>query len=324
MASTLHFPEKQDRLHPALAALLRELNDGGDKRGYQLSVANALWGQQGYPFREDFLKLNRDHYGAGLQHVDFKSATEAARQTINAWVEKQTRDRIKELLKTGVLDTDTRLVLTNAIYFKGDWVSPFDKQRTREEEFQITARDKVRVPLMNRKGDYKYLKGETFQALELPYSGQHLSMVIFLPSKVDGLPEFEKGLTADKLSDWIGNLRRQHDVLLTMPKFKMTSEFQFKEVLSKMGMRQAFDPTRADFTGISPTRELYISAVVHKAFVDVNEEGTEAAAATAVVVKTEAAAVTPVFRADHPFLFVIRDNRSGSILFLGRVSNPAR
>jgi serpin B len=327
MAKTLHFTLDQEHLHPAMGALIRELNDPGKPSGYQLSVANALWGQKGQPFRKDFLDLTRTDYGAGLHEVDFARATEAARKTINTWVEQQTRDKIKELLKPGILDPDTRLVLTNAIYFKGDWVYQFDKKRTHQADFHVTEKQTVQVPLMsmtNEKGEFKYLKGDDFQALELPYAGKHLAMVLFLPDKLDGLAEFEKGLTAAKLDGWIGQLKPTKEVFVALPKFKMTKEFSLKDMLTKMGMRQAFDPDKADFSGIDGSRDLYISAVIHKAFVDVNEEGTEAAAATAVVIKPTAVRLTPRFQADHPFLFLIRDNRSGSILFLGRVADPSK
>jgi serpin B len=328
MAKTLHFPTDPERLHPTLAVLIREMNDPGKPRGYRLSVANALWGQKGYAFRNDFLKLVRDNYDAGLNELDFHTATEAARQTINAWVEKQTQDKIKELLQPGILDADTRLVLTNAIYFKGDWVYQFEQKLTQEGDFHVSGRQSVRAPLMNmvnEKGTFKYLKGDGFRALELPYSGKHLSMVLFLPEKVDGLTEFEKGLTAAKVNASIAKLQPTYEVRVTLPKFKMTREFKLKDVLMKMGMRRAFEPGEADFSGMTGSRDLFLSAVVHKAFVHVNEEGTEAAAATAVVTKpTAVLRDPPIFRADHPFLFLIRDNRSGSILFLGRVANPVK
>jgi serpin B len=320
MAKTLHFTLKPDHLHPAFHALIDELNGAGKKRGYQLNVANALWGQEGYHFLKDFLELTRKNYGAGLREVDFARNTEAARKTINAWVEKETQDKIKDLLQPGVIDSLTRLVLTNAIYFKGDWYRQFKKDLTRKEPFHVSAGKKIDVPTMHDTGSFKYLDGGSFQALEMQYKGKELSMVVLLPKKIDGLGELEKTLSADKLADWLPKLREQ-EVGVSLPKFKMTSEFSLKDTLAAMGMKQLFNAATADLSGMNGKPDLFVSAVIHKAYVDVNEEGTEAAAATGVVVTLKAAA-HPFFQADHPFAFLIRDNHSGSILFLGRVVNP--
>jgi serpin B len=320
MAKTLHFTLPQERLHPALGALMADLNSGGKKRGYQLSVANALWGQKGHDFLPAFLTLLKDDYGAEMHEVDFLRDTEGARQTINSWVEKQTQDKIKDLIARDVLPPETQLVLTNAIYFKGDWNTQFKKDATRDAPFQVSAREKVNVPLMNQTGDFPYFEGESFQALEMPYVGKDLSMVVLLPKKADGLADLEKTLSTDKLADWLAKLHTD-EVVVALPKFKLTSQFSLKDTLSAMGMVDAFTDS-ADFSGIDGNKNLFISAVIHKAFVDVNEEGTEAAAATAVIAQPTAARINPVFRADHPFLFLIRDKRSGSILFLGRVVNP--
>ena len=321
MAKTLHFTLKNDHLHPAFHALIEELNGAGKKRGYQLSVANALWGQQGFKFLTDFLKLTKKNYGAGLQEVDFAGNTEGARKTINAWVEKETKDKIKDLLQPGVLDSLTRLVLTNAIYFKGDWDRQFKKDLTQKDAFHLSADNKVDAQVMHDTGKFKYFDGGTFQALELPYKGKELSMVVLLPKKIDGLADFEKTLTAAKVADCLPKLREQ-EVSVSLPKFKMTSEFSLNDTLNAMGIKQLFNANGADLSGMDGQRDLFVSAVVHKAYVDVNEEGTEAAAATAVVVALAAAPAHPEFRADHPFVFLIRDNRSGSVLFLGRVANP--
>jgi len=323
MEKTLRFPVEQDRLHPAFSALQRDTKAG---KGYQLSVANALWCQVNYAIRDDFLKTNETYYGGKPTGVDFAGKTEEARQTINTWVEKQTQDKIKELLKPKVLDSDTRVVLTNAIYFKGDWNTKFKKEATREAPFLLTSGQKSTAPLMNQKGKFKYLDGGDFQALEMPYVGKELSLVAFLPKQVDGLPEFEKQLTEANLSRWLGGMR-ERDVEVAFPKFKVEAGFSLKEVLQGLGMSDAFQGGVADFSGINGKKQdLHISAVIHKAFVDVNEEGSEAAAATAVVITRESAPAErdPVFRADHPFLFLIRDNRSGSILFLGRLVEPRK
>jgi serpin B len=239
-------------------------------------------------------------------------------------VEEQTGGKIKNLLQPSHLSPNTSLVLTNAIYFKGDWSSPFSKAGTKDEVFTVTEDKRVPVPMMHRTGRLNYSDGEDFQALELPYAGDDLSMVIVLPKKMDGLARVEESLTSEKLSAWLAKLGpRRVDVAL--PKFKVEAGFELQKVLPAMGMPLAFTGS-ADFSGIDGKRDLFISAVIHKAFVDVNEEGTEAAAATAVVLARPSAVVRPppavVFRADHPFAFLIRHNRSGSILFLGRVVNP--
>ena len=323
MAKTLHFTLDEPKLHPALGDILFDLNAQGKSQGNKLSVANALWAQKGQAFQPEFVKLNKDNYGAGLNEVDFQKATEQARQTINAWVAKQTQDKIKDLLAEGFLTPQTRLVLTNAIYFKGKWDNKFMKEATRDAPFQMNAKDKVNVPLMTQTEKFNYFDGGTFQALQLPYEGKDLSMVILLPQKVDGLAALEKSLTAEQLTTWLGKLHKK-EVIVSLPRFQLTSEFSLKETLSQLGMPLAFSP-KADFSGIDGEKDLYLSAVVHKAFVDVNEEGTEAAAATAVGIKALAApASPPIFRADHPFVFLIRDERTGSILFLGRLVHPGK
>lgn len=321
MAKALHFPYGPEKLAPAIGALHQRLNAQGKDRGYQLRTANALWGQEGFEFRPQFLKLTRDHFGAGLHNVDFRAA-EQARQTINRWVEKETTDKIKDLLPQGRVNPDTRLVLTNAIYFKGDWAEQFRKDLTSEEPFKLPAGESVKAPLMNKTDRFRYYEGDTFQILQLPYKGHELSMVVLLPKAADGLPGFEKRLTADNLTAWLGQLR-EDKVIVTLPKFTVTSQFTLNGPLQKMGMKRAFSQ-QADFSGVNGRTDLWITAVVHKAFVELNEEGTEAAAATGVVagVKSVAPRPPPVVRADHPFMFLIRDDQTGSVLFLGRLVNP--
>jgi serpin B len=323
MAKTLHFTLPPDKLHPAMGALLRDLN--ATHEGYQLSVANALWAQQGYTFLDDFLRLLKSDYGAGLNQVDFKGATEAARLTINQWVEQKTQDKIKDLLQPGALRPDTRLVLTNAIYFKGDWETQFDKAQTKNEDFHLSPAQTTPAPLMHREGRFSYFDGGTFQILEIPYKSKELSMIVFLPKDAAGLSALEESLTGSNLQEWLGKLASVPKVIVTMPKFKMTQQFQLGPTLSAMGMPQAFSGS-ADFSGMTGHRDFAISAVIHKAYVDVNEEGTEAAAATGVTMRTMAMRAPegppPVFQADHPFVFMIRDNRSASILFIGRMADP--
>ncbi len=323
MAKTLHFTLPPDRLHPAFAALLKDLRGAGQKRAYQLSIANALWGQKGEGFKDDFLKLTRDNYGAGLREVDFAHNADGVRKEINTWVEKQTQDKIKDLLPPDFIKPTTQLVLTNAVYFKGEWNSQFKKDRTREAPFDDGSGTKVQAPLMAQAGKFRYLDADGVQVLEMPYAGKELSMVVLLPRKVNGLSDLEKSLTADTLAGWLGKASEQ-EVDVSLPKFKVTSEFELAGRLAALGMKKAFVPGQADFSGMNGREDLYLSAVVHKAFVDVNEEGTEAAAATGVGIVRLALPQRQVFRADHPFVFLIRDTRNGDVLFLGRVVNPTK
>ncbi|MDW8221530.1 MAG: serpin family protein [Gemmatales bacterium] len=320
MEKTLHFPFEQKRLHEAFGWLLQHTRSG---KGYQLHVANALWCQEGVPFREEFLSLNDKYYGAKPFAVDYINNTEQARRAINEWVEKQTQNKIKELIKPGVLGSLTRLVLTNAIYFKGDWAIKFDPAKTREEPFFVSLKESVKVPMMYQSGQFAFFREAGVRGIELPYAGKDVTMVLFVTDKLDGLAEFEKSLSAEKLQQWLSKLRMVNDVEVFLPRFRVTSEFQLDEELKALGMKDAFEAAQADFSGISPeaqSQKWHISAVVHKAFVEVNEEGTEAAAATGVVIK--AVALPPSFRADRPFFFLIRDKRTNSILFMGRVVDP--
>jgi serpin B len=320
MADVLHFDLAQDRLDTAFAALLDRL--GVTKQGIEVRIANRLWGQAGYRFLPTYLQLAKEHYGAELGQVDFAQQTEAVRQEINAWVEEQTNDKIKDLIPAGVLNQLTRLVLTNAIYFKGDWAARFDKQATEELPFHLSADEKVDVPMMFQNGEFKYGAVDDVQILELPYIGSGFSMFVMLPKDVAGLAPVEEKLTPDNLGKWLSAPRKQK-VDVYLPKFTMTSQFSLNGVLQAMGMTAAFDSDTADFSGMTGKKGLYLTAVIHKAFVDVNEEGTEAAAATGVVVGVKSIQVTPAFRADHPFVFLIRDNQTESILFMGRLADPA-
>ena len=327
MAKTLRFTLLPDRLHPAMGALLAGLNAPHD--AYQLRVANALWAQRDYKFLDDFLKLTESDYGAGFNGVDFKGAAEAARLTINQWVELKTDSKIKDLLKPGMVNPTTRLVLTDAIYFKADWQTQFQKEASRDEDFHLSAAQTVKAPLMHRSGGYSYFDGGTFQALELPYKSRDLSMIVFLPKDIDGLPAFEQSLTASNAKQWFSRLQPVPRVIVTFPKFKVTEQLELGSTLRAMGMPSAFARSAADFSGMTGNRELFLSAVIHKAFIDLNEAGTEAAAATAAVLRGLAMRAPdptppPEFRADHPFVFLIRDNRSGGILFMGRVTDPTK
>jgi len=320
-SSPKSLPDRQ-QFASSFGNLIKDLNNRGQKGGYTLNVANALWGQKEYGFLGDFLEFIETNYDGRLNEVDFVTATETARKTINAWVEKKTNDKIKNLISEGVLDSMTRLVLTNAIYFKGNWARQFKEDRTRETPFTLSDGQKIDVATMNQKAEFGYMETDTFQALELPYVNEELSMVILLPKQFDALDEFEKTITPENLSQWLAKIHKR-EVVVFVPKFKMTSQFSLASVLKSMGMTNAFS-LGADFSGINGKRDLFISAVIHKAYVEVNEEGTEAAAATGVVMRLTSIGPVPipVFRADHPFLFLIRDNLTGSILFIGRVANP--
>ncbi len=308
--------------------LIKDLNAQGEEGRYDLKVANALWGQAGHAFLPAFVERVESAYGGRLRTLDFIQAAKQARQTINTWVEQQTNGKIRDLIGPGVLGPMTRLVLTNAIYFKGNWATQFREDRTRPAPFALSSGATVETPLMNQKEHFGYAEVEasdrspSLQILDLPYVGEALSMTILLPQELDDLKRLEAQFNSKNLKAWLAALRRR-EVKVTIPKFKMTNKFSLERVLSGMGMVDAFSSS-ADFSGMTGKRDFIISAVIHQAYVDVNEEGTEAAAATGVVMKMTSIGPdrTPVFRADHPFIFLIRDNKSGSILFLGRVMNP--
>jgi serpin B len=326
IAKTLRFALPPDRLHSAFAGLVREVNGTARKRASELRTANALWSQKGHPFVPDFQRTARDVYEAALEEVDFGKAPETARRTINAWVERQTNERIRDLMPEGTVKPDTVLVLTNAIYFKGTWARAFAAEATEPGDFITGAKGTVRrVPLMRQRETHRYLDGDAFQALELPYDAHESSMIVFLPRRVDGLVEFEKTLGAARVTEWLRRMT-EHHVDVTLPRFKLAAGAELNGPLRALGMPLAFSPQRADFSGMVQAQRVFISTVQHKAYVDVTEKGTEAAAATGVGVRLTSAAPPPappaVFRADHPFLFLIRDNRTGSILFAGRLTDP--
>jgi len=322
MATTLHFTLPEQNLYSAFGTLQKQLVQKDKSCGYQLLLANALWGQKGEPFLKEFLDLAECYYGAYLSQLDFVNETEQSRQTINNWVEEKTNNKIKDLIPLCGIDKQTALVLTNAIYFKGEWKTKFSWWKTRKADFAVSAKDKVKVPLMHLKEDFRYYGDEKLQVLELPYKGDKISMVVILPGETEGITEIENTLTAESLNVLLSKVRIT-EVDVYFPKFKMTwGTFSLKNTLAALGMPEAFEPEKADFSGMNGRRNLWISDVFHKAFIEVNEEGTEAAAATGVVM-TKALHIEPVFRADHPFIFIIKDNRSGSILFMGRVMNPA-
>jgi serpin B len=330
MAATLHFLLNQTALHPAFNWLDAELASRGqgaqgkDGKGFRLNIANAIWGQKGYEFLPAFLDVLAENYGAGLRILDFITETEKSRVAINDWVSNQTEGRIKDLIQPGAIDALTRLVLTNAIYFNAAWKYPFNDKVTANGPFHLLDGTQKTVSMMGQAEPFGYTAGDGYQAVELPYDGDELSMVILLPAS-GNFEAFEKELQAQQVNDIISNLLPTQ-VALTMPKFEFDSEFSLKDTLANMGMSDAFSPDYADFSGMIgelETNRLFISDVVHKAFVAVDEAGTEAAAATAVIVGTTSVPESPVeVTLDHPFIFLIRDIQTGAILFVGRVLNP--
>jgi serpin B len=330
MNAVLHLPENPHFLFNRF--LGRVFAHGQDiKRPYELTAANSVWAHAGYPWHEDFKTLIRKNYLAAVVDTDF-GKPEDARAAINKWVEKETREKIKELIPGGVITPLTRMVLANAVYFKGDWATQFKEKDTKDAPFHLDGGEKVPVPMMHQSGDFDYGEveydqesraGDSMQVLALPYAGNDLSMVLMLPKRRN-LAALEGKLTAANLAAWTKGLHKQ-TVRVRMPRFKLEPKesLRLNEPLQALGMKDAFDDKKADFRGMHTGKDvLYITAVMHKAFVDVNEKGTEAAAATGVVVGLRGAARETEFRADKPFLFLIRENKTGAVLFLGRVSNP--
>ena len=326
MKSVLELNLPDERLHPAFASLNKQLNTAAGEEAYQLNTANALWGQEDYDFLDEFVNLTQEYYGAGLRRVDYRTAAgrEDARETINSWVSEETQGKIEELISRGVLTNLTRLVLTNAVYFKGLWASPFDQKRTEKAPFTLADGSTTEADMMYQKHRFGYLEMEGgTKLLEMPYKGDELSMVVLLPPEADGLDELEQDLSRERLTGWLGKAHPR-EVKVYLPRFEMTWKTDLVKTLKAMGMEDAFSLPPADFSGMTGEKDLFISNVVHKAYVKVDEEGTEAAAATGVVVGiTSVQPDQPVFRADHPFLFCIRHRETGSILFMGRVMDPA-
>ncbi|XP_075899200.1 leukocyte elastase inhibitor-like isoform X2 [Nelusetta ayraudi] len=320
--------DTQDDVHASFGKLLSELHK--QDAPYALSVANRLYGERSYQFIEDFLQSTRKHYSAELEAVNFATEFEVARLNINSWVETRTQGKIQELLSPGILNPTTKLVLVNAIYFKGNWDKKFQESATHEVDFRVNKNDKKKVKMMHQKSKFPltYIPDVSCQVLEIPYKGKELSMLIFLPNEMEdsttGLEKLEKELTYDNFVEWTRpDMMDNVEVRVGLPRFKMEEKYDLKEVLVGMGMADAFDTSRCDFSGMSPGNDLFLSQVVHKAFVDVNEEGTEAAGATGAVMNLRCAPMRPAtFIADHPFLFFIRHNPSKSILFAGRYCSP--
>ncbi|MFN8489817.1 MAG: serpin family protein [Caldilineaceae bacterium] len=322
MAEALHFTLPQVRLHPAFAALSAHLDAMQANGNVQLNIANSLWPDVGYPFLETFLALAREFYGVTITPVDYVEQTEVARQVINAWVEEKTDYKIKELILPNILNPLSRLTLVNAIYFKGNWASQFDPQSTITAPFHVTAATVVEVAMMQQTQKFAYAETSELQVLELPYIGDEIAMLLFLPTTVDGLANLQAVFSLKNVERWM-QLLYHTEVEVKLPRFKLTADFRLDKTLQAMGMPDAFDEEKANFAGMDGQENwLYIGAALHKAFIEVNEEGTEAAAASAVIMLARGISKNPVFCADHPFVFVIVDKRAGSILFCGQVVDP--
>jgi len=322
--SVFHFPTDGDLRKSSFAAIHNQLNKADAK--YKLNIANALWAQNDYKFLNDYLTTVQQYYAGKATNVDFKNSTEEARQTINKWVESKTNNKIKDLFPQGSLNNMTRLVLTNAIYFKGTWITQFEKSQTKDDDFRVSSADTIKVQMMRRtdkNSKFNYTEDDNIQILEMPYEGDKLSMMVLLP-KNDSLSSLESSLSLEKINDWRNKLQEQR-VYVFMPKFTFDTKYSMDKTLEKIGMPTAFT-SNADFSGMDGTQNLFIQKVIHQAFVNVNEEGTEAAAATGVSMVTKSAMPQQsiIFRADHPFIFTIQDKDNGNILFLGRVVNPKK
>jgi serpin B len=335
MTRALHFPQP-DKLHPGAGALVRELNDrrlglvgrlaGAFRKarpGPTLHLASALWVHRDHPFLPAFLRFVAAHYGPWLGEADFARDPVGSFGQINRWVDERTNGRIPQILEPRQVPPTTRLVLTSAVHFQGDWASRFDPESTRVSDFHPGAGKPVQVPLMRQRGSFGYLKEDGVQVLELPYAGKGLSMVVLLPDAPTGLAGLEKDLSAEKVDGWLKQLR-ETTVEVALPRYRLTGALNLKKPLAGLGLAKVFTP-EADFSGMDGQKRLYLSTFVHKAFVDVHEEGTEAAAASAVGFLTlSAPPPAPAFRADRPFVFLIRDTKRGTILFLGRYSGPEK
>ncbi len=320
MKSVFHFPEN-DVLRPNFAAIYNGINQGS--KSYELRTGNALWCQFDFPFQEDYINRVGTYYGGKVANLDFVNETEKSRETINSFIEEQTNDKIKDIIQPGDLDAMTRLVLTNAIYFKGEWEQEFDKSDTEERNFSITPESVVETPMMHMVPDeveFNYADLEDLQILELPYRGDIISMLILLPT--ENLSVIESSLTPGKLEEYKNQMEKTGLDDIYLPKFEFDTKYFMKETLSSLGMPTAFSGI-ADFSGMTLAAQLFISKVIHQAYVKIDEEGTEAAAATVVITKlTSMPPPQPIFNADHPFIFLIQEQETGNILFMGRVNDP--
>jgi len=323
MAKTLRLSKEQAVVHPAFAEIASKLAAINATGNVEITTANALWLQQDFKVLDAYLATIRAQYRGQLFPVNFIEAAETARQQINTWIEEQTKQKIRELLPAGSVSELTRCVLTNAIYFKGKWANAFDPAATTELPFWVSLDQEISVPMMHLQTPMKFAEIENIQIVELPYAGEEVSLLLAISKAKDGIGFLERHLAWDVLASWRREVAMQ-EVELFLPRFSVTSQFGLTGTLEQMGMSDAFSD-RADFSGIEESKTLRISDVVHKAFIDVNEEGTEAAGATGVVIgvtSVQEPRPVPIVRVDHPFFFLIQEKATGSILFMGRIANP--
>jgi len=321
--SVFHFPES-NILRPNFAGIYNDINK--ENKDYELKTGNALWVQKDFPLLEDYMTRVEKYYGGKAATLDFVKETEESRLTINRFIEEQTKDKIKNLIPIGSVGASTRLVLTNAIYFQGIWEWEFDKSDTFEEGFIITPDNVVKTPMMHmspEKTKFNYAETEDLQILELPYKGEKISMLILLPN--ENLETIESSLTEEKLDEYKLQMEETKLDSISLPRFEFDTKYFMKNTLATLGMPIAFSGN-ADFSGMTGKKDLFISQVIHQAYVGVDEKGTEAAAATAVIIPPSNLAIMPtnIFKADHPFMFVIQEKDTGNILFLGRVVDPTK
>jgi serpin B len=323
MASVLHFPEQDSVRQVGFANLHNLVNQPNAE--YRLRTANAIWPEENYSFLQDYLSVIGRYYRGGINFMNYSTQAEESRLEINNWVELQTQEKIKDLIPQGAIGADTRMVLTNAIYFKGDWMKEFDVDSTRDQDFYLSEDRAVPVSMMRKSDDFSYGEVDQVQVLSLPYRGQELRMLLLLP-ELGELGNLQDSLSLNQLEIYRESLV-EREVVVDLPKFKLETKYFMADDLIEMGMPTAFgfgqeDP---DFSGMTGGLDLFIDSVIHQAFVEVDEQGTEAAAATAVIIMEIADSIdeTPVFRADRPFIFIIEHSESGAILFMGRLTNPA-
>ncbi|MBI4350554.1 MAG: serpin family protein [Elusimicrobia bacterium] len=322
IASVFSFPALPGDLRDSMSALKKDL--AAASKGAEFVQANSFWAQEGYPFLGAYIRSLRANYGAEANEADFRTKTEEAREKINSWTAKGTKGKIKDLFPKGALNPLSRLVLVNAVYFKGSWEETFSKELTSDADFTKTGGEKVKVKMMAAKAARRaeYAENEELQAVRLPYKGGGLAMLLLLPKEGKSLAETEKALNAEKLDALRGELTGQK-VKVFLPRFTFSAGYRLNEALAELGMPAAFTEAVADFSGMDGTNKLYIQTAFHKAFVEVNEEGTEAAAATGIALGTKSFSRDPIFRADKPFLFFIEDPKTGLLLFMGRLEDPA-
>jgi serine protease inhibitor len=329
MTEALCFTLGQQKLHSSFKALDSQLMGTEEDRQYVvLNIANSLWSQRGYKLQDSFLNEIKTHYGASVNTVDFKGAPLLAVKDINQWAVEKSKGIFKDLISADQIDKTTRLILINAAYFKGNWNDRFEAQLTKDAPFHLSSQKSVQIPMMNQNNDFDCAEFASFQMIELPYQGSDISMFVLLPKEIDGIQNLEAQISTKNLKQWMEKLK-EREVILSFPKFKMTFHLELKRYLKAIGMVEAFDDSRANFSGISENRRepLYLQEAIQRAYINVDERGTEAAALTYLTAfggaaPTQSPPLPVVFKADHPFVYLIQDKKTGAILFMGRIMDP--